>query len=396
LIRRRVYLRPEGWYYLFVIVFVIGGAVLRNVNLLVALAGLMAAALILHWQLVLRSLSGLNVVRSLPGRLSAGDSLEVEVTIFHRAPRGTVWALEYCDRLERVDPPDSQPAIEVKLLFPRIAARHELTRRYHVAITRRGVYRFGKATLASRYPLGLVEGMCYLDLPDRLVVHPRIGKLGRAWSTLIEAEQTGQESTRHRRGMIEGDFYALREWRNGDSRRWIHWRTSAKLGTLAVRQFEQRRSSDVVLVLDLWNPANATTDQRATTEAMIAFAATAVVDLCRRGGSQLGLVVASREVGHWSGTASPLFGQELLEHLAVCRASDIIRWTDVAQRLEEMYRSGAKVLVLSMRSREEALAVLDRKPRESGKLKLLEEAAWLDASAGDFDAHFSLGQEVLP
>src|SRR5687767_11927335 len=78
---RRVYLRLEGWYYVFVIVFVIGGAVLRNVNVLVALAGLMAAALILHWQLVLRSLSGIDVIRTLPSRLCAGDPLEVEVTV---------------------------------------------------------------------------------------------------------------------------------------------------------------------------------------------------------------------------------------------------------------------------------------------------------------------------
>src|SRR3954470_4680206 len=85
--RRRVYLRLEGWYFLFVIVFVIGGAVLRNVNVLVALAGLMAAALILHWQLVLRSLSGIDVFRTVPGRICAGDPLEVEVSVRHRGKR---------------------------------------------------------------------------------------------------------------------------------------------------------------------------------------------------------------------------------------------------------------------------------------------------------------------
>jgi uncharacterized protein (DUF58 family) len=256
------------------------------------------------------------------------------------------------------------------------------------------VYRFGGATVLSRYPLGLVEGECFVDMPDRLIVYPRIGQLSRRWSDLIEAEQSGQQSTRHRRGLTEGDFYALREWRNGDSRRWVHWRTSAKLGNLAVRQFEQRRSCDVTLVLDLWQPPAATDDQRALAEEAIGFAATAVVDLCRRGGSRLGLVVASREVGHWSAAASPLFAQELLEHLAVCRASDAVRLAEAGQYLAEMSYGGAKVLVLSTRSRTLALDTLDRRQRSGQKFELLEQAVWLDGAAGEFDLHFSCPQDA--
>jgi uncharacterized protein (DUF58 family) len=390
LIRRRVYLRLEGWYFLFVIVFVIGGAVLRNVNVLVALAGLMAAALILHWQLVLRSLSGIDILRTLPDKICAGDALEVEVAVRHRGKRGTAWALEFADHFERIDPPDDDGASEVKLLFPRIVAGQELTRRYVCTLSRRGLYRFDKARVTSRYPLGLVEGTCFLDMPDRVMVYPAIGRLQRRWHALIEAEQTGQQSTRHKRGMSEGDFYALREWQSGDSRRWIHWRTSAKLGTLAVRQFEQRRSAAVALVLDLHQPTSPSNFERAVIEAAISFAATAVVDLCRHGGSDLGLIVASREVGHWSGSASPLLAQELLEHLSVCRGSEAIRLGDAADHLAELHRPGSKVLVLSTRPREEAATTLDRKTRDSAKWRLFEQAVWLNGTAGEYDAYYSL------
>lgn len=388
---RRVYLRVEGWYYLFVIVFVIGGAVLRNVNILVALAGLMAAALILHWQLVLRSLSGIDVIRSLPARRCAGDPLDVEVTVVNRGSRhGSAWALEFTDYLQRIDPPDDEEASEVKLLYPRIVAGQEMTRRYQCVLTRRGVYQFSKARIGSRYPLGLVEGSCFLDLPDRLVVYPEIGNLSRQWRTLIEAEHAGQQSTRHRRGWNEGDFYALREWRNGDSHNWIHWRTSAKLGRLAVRQFEQRRSCDVVLLLDLHQPTGASTDALATIEAAISFAATAVVDLCRHGGSSLGLIIASRETGGWYGSASPLFAQELLEHLSVCRASDAGHLTEATDSFGEMQHRGGKLLVISTRSRDDAAATLDRKTRDSLKWRRLEQAVWLNGMAGNFDAYFTL------
>ena len=43
---------PEGWYYLFVVLFIIGGAVLGQVNLLVVLAGLTIGPLLFNWRLV--------------------------------------------------------------------------------------------------------------------------------------------------------------------------------------------------------------------------------------------------------------------------------------------------------------------------------------------------------
>jgi hypothetical protein len=115
-----------------------------------------------------------------------------------------------------------------------------------------------------------------------------------------------------------------------------------------------------------------------------------VVDLCRHGGSDLGLVVVSREVGCWWGSASPLLAQELLEHLSVCRGSDAARLSDAADRLAKLHRPGSKVLVLSTRTREEAAATLDRKTRDSLRWRLLEQAVWLNGASGGFDAYYSL------
>jgi uncharacterized protein (DUF58 family) len=392
LLRRRVYLRPEGWYYCFVIAFVIGGAVLRNVNLLVALAGLMVAALILHWQLVLRSLSGIDLVRSIPPRICAGDRLEVEVTATNGARRGAAWALEYRDVIERSDPPDDDSPTEVSLLFPHVAAGETKTRRYHCLLSRRGIYRFGKVAVATRYPLGLVEGTCFVGMPDRLVVYPRIGRLGRRWEQLVLADRSGDQSSQHRRGISEGEFYALREWRSGDNKQWVHWRTSAKLGTLAVRQFEQRRNHDVSLLLDLWQPAVPSDRDRERLEEAISFAATAVVDLARHGSSRLTLAVASREAASWSAGASSLFAQELLEHLAVCRGASEVRLSEAMERLLETSERRSRIVILSTRSREQAFEIVDRRQRDGIQWQLLESSPWLSAAAGDFEAYFSQSQ----
>src|SRR4051794_21680200 len=78
LIRRRAWLTREGWYYLAILAFIIGGAVLRSVNLLVILAGTMIAPLLFNWRLAMASLTGLVIQRRLPPQILAGEPLTVE------------------------------------------------------------------------------------------------------------------------------------------------------------------------------------------------------------------------------------------------------------------------------------------------------------------------------
>ena len=79
------------------------------------------------------------------------------------------------------------------------------------------------------------------------------GAADRGWVARRHEAFAGTHRRERRHG-TEGDFYGVREWRSGDSRRWIHWRSSARSGELVVRQFEQPRNRDVAVLLDLWQP----------------------------------------------------------------------------------------------------------------------------------------------
>src|SRR4029079_100806 len=100
-VRRRAWLTREGWYYLAVLTFIMGGAVLRSVNLLVILAGMMIATLLFNWRLVMASLTGLVVRRKMPAQILPGQPLTVEIAVENTRWWMSSWFLTIEDWVER-------------------------------------------------------------------------------------------------------------------------------------------------------------------------------------------------------------------------------------------------------------------------------------------------------
>ncbi|MED5285489.1 MAG: hypothetical protein VYC71_05890, partial [Planctomycetota bacterium] len=69
---QRVSVTREGWYYLFILTFIVGGAVMRQINPLFALAGLMIAPILFNWRFSMASLRHIDFSRRLPHRIAAG------------------------------------------------------------------------------------------------------------------------------------------------------------------------------------------------------------------------------------------------------------------------------------------------------------------------------------
>ena len=78
---RRITITREGCYYLFVALFISGGAVGGEVNLMMLLAGIMLGPMLLQWRILSVSLRRLDVERRLPDYVSAGDPLRVQLVL---------------------------------------------------------------------------------------------------------------------------------------------------------------------------------------------------------------------------------------------------------------------------------------------------------------------------
>jgi uncharacterized protein (DUF58 family) len=322
--RHQTVICREGLYFLAIIALVFGGAIIKEVNLLLILAGMLLGPFLLNWRAVRSNLRGLSVDRNLPLHVCAGDVLSVDLNLTNTRKKLGSWAVVVEEQIQR-EPVNGrrnhrhQPTLRPSVLFPYAPAGQSRKGVYRGRLVERGRYRLGPLRASTRFPFGLFSRTITLGESETLIVLPRLGRLTQGWSARRREALIGTDRRRQKPG-AEGDFYGVREWRSGDGRRLIHWRSSARAGKLVVRQFERPRSRDVAVVLDLWQPEPHSPEQVENVELAVSFAATVLADLCRKGGSNISLGISNGKPECVGGPASSATLQRLMEQLALIEA----------------------------------------------------------------------------
>jgi uncharacterized protein (DUF58 family) len=140
-------------------------------------------------------------------------------------------------------------------------------------------------------------------------VHPKTARLTgmtSGWIRDLEGRTTNDIST------SDVTFHTLREYAPGDDRRHVHWKTSARVGTLMVRQFIDTRRSHLGLVL-----SGNTADYADGAEYELAISALGSLGLAALGdGQEVTAVSAGRPLPTYGATAllDALSGVEMHEH----------------------------------------------------------------------------------
>jgi len=339
----------EGWYFIVVLAFIAAGAILREVNLLFVLAGLMMGPLLVNWRMAVVTLRDLRWTRKLPDSIAAGDTLHVDIAIESLRQSMDSWGLVATERIERIAPAGDPWAKDVEIRFPHVAAGDSQREGYEGKLPRRGVYRFGPLVVRTRFPLGLVEGQYTADETQELIVCPRLGRLTRSWLRLLQIGPSGSESKAHQQGSVEGEFFGIRDWQPGDSRRWIHWKTSARRQKLAVRQFEIQHRPDLAIVLDLWQPEVPSLEQETILERAVSFVATAVHDLAQRPTGRLLVAIAGKTIEILSGGSSQSLYRGVAELLAVSESSSEDRRDEAIAEVRRRVAPGTMTLIVTTR-----------------------------------------------
>ncbi len=116
---------------------------------------------------------------------------------------------------------------------------------FAVPTNRRAVIIAGPAVSVRGDQLGLLRREVRWTEPVELFVHPVTARLRPSAAGLVRDLEGEVTKT-----ITDNDisFHALRAYEPGDALRNVHWRTSARTGQLMVRQYEETRRSQLLLV----------------------------------------------------------------------------------------------------------------------------------------------------
>jgi len=111
---------------------------------------------------------------------------------------------------------------------------------------RRAVVKIGPLRAVRGDVFGLIRRVVHWPVDERVFVHPRTVRPSGALPGFVR-DLEGEESTR--RAASDLSFHTLREYVPGDDRRFIHWKSTARNGTLQVREFRETHRSLIAVVV---------------------------------------------------------------------------------------------------------------------------------------------------
>jgi uncharacterized protein (DUF58 family) len=238
------------------------------------------------WVVVTRARIG---ARSAPADASAGLPVEVHVGASTRL------------RVRPVEPPG--PEVFVGPAGRRGHGGDRIT----LEPGRRGVYGAVTVEIASAAPFALQwwARRVEIPLPAELHVAPRLGRPARTRTDADEEAGEVQERPRADGGLPRG----ARPYTPGDSRRLVHWRSTAHAGRMMVRELERPSAGPVTLTVDLpEDPAEAERVAEralATVVDLLAAGAPVLLGTLERSGAVLAPVTDRRGAGRRLARAVP-------------------------------------------------------------------------------------------
>jgi uncharacterized protein (DUF58 family) len=181
-------------------------------------------------------------------RVVAGSEVTATLDVTNRGQRITLPAL--------LDIPMGEGLVEAHIPLLRAGAAHRDT--IVISAPKRGVIPVGPMTIGRGDPLGILRREHSWADVQNIYVHPKTAPIPSTSAGLLRDLEGAATKT-----IVDSDlsFHAIREYLPGDSYRHVHWKSTAKTGTLMVRQYEETRRSRIAVALDLNSAEYASDDE---------------------------------------------------------------------------------------------------------------------------------------
>jgi len=233
-----------GWVYILVILLIALAALNTGNNLLFLILASLIASILMSGVLSSITLAGVTMRLELPEHIFAGRTIRAVVELHNEKLILPSFAL----RVELAKTKHSEKAalLETPVYFPYLPKHERMAQSVPITFARRGIYRQEDFRIVTRFPFGFLQKAQHVKRPTEALVYPSV-EPSLEFFEILPGLQGALQSRNKGRGQ---DLYALRDYLPTDSARHVHWKASARAGSLMVREFSREEDYRILLVLD--------------------------------------------------------------------------------------------------------------------------------------------------
>lgn len=303
--------------FFFVASLLIGLKTTREFFFFFAYFLLSASAVSFLWLLLTFLAGQLQVSRKMISRVTEGDILEVETEI-NSVSFLPVFNLTLEDNFSCVVPTEEKKRFFIGYLGPKSFLR--ITYKY--LCYKRGEYKAGPFVVYFFDPLNLFFFKRTFQVYSKVVVYPQIFRIERfpaltrsvlPWFGIETARSSGDDD----------EFYGVREYKEGESVKRIHWVSSARKNKLIVKQYQLQSFFGTTIIFNLEKSKNIGEGREAVAEYIIKIAASVANYLTEKGVS-IELLAHVGEIVHLPFNKGQDHLENILKVLAVAQAESRI------------------------------------------------------------------------
>ena len=233
-----------GWLYFGATLLVALAALNTGNNLLFLILACLVSVILMSGILSSISLAGIDLKIDVPEHIFAGQTVRASVELMNQKLTLPSFAL----RVEAVVPKDAPVAalLETPVFFPHLKRQDRMRQSVPVTFLRRGLHVQDSFRIVTRFPFGFLQKARRIVLKSEALVYPSVDSNAEL-NEIFPGIEGSIESYNKGRGH---DLHSLREYVPTDSASHVHWKASARAGSLMVREFAREDDRRLLLVLD--------------------------------------------------------------------------------------------------------------------------------------------------
>ena len=255
---------------------------------------------------------------------------------------------------------------------------------YVVRSHARGRHRLGPLGVQVQDPFGLANRHAVLEGTTDLIVLPAVHPL---YSSRPPSSGVGSEGEQAHLISLHGeDDVTIREYRDGDDLRRIHWPATARTGDLMVRQEDRPAQRRAIVLVDPRPSAHGGAGVTSSFEWAVAAAASVAVHLCESGYA-VHLVCA--ETVESTRATDTMTVDEILDVLAVTTMRDDTGEDEILRAAQALASTGGFVLaIVGPHDRDVTSRVASlRRPGTTGLAFVLDSRSFGPSEADEAEPH---------